>query len=121
MASLSTPVRLKIQEVMVVPIFAPMIMPIACESFIMPEFTKPTTMTVVAEDDWMTAVTPAPKSTANMELDVRRSKSSSNFPPETFSRPLPMTLIPYRNNASPPINVNIPKISILFPILFVIL
>ena len=39
-------------------------MPTACVSFMMPEFTKPTTMTVVAEDDWITAVTPAPKRTA---------------------------------------------------------
>ena len=27
-----------------------MIIPIACDTFIMPEFTKPTTMTVVAEE-----------------------------------------------------------------------
>ena len=29
----------------------------------MPELTKPTTMTVVAEEDWITAVIPAPTST----------------------------------------------------------
>ena len=29
----------------------------------MPEFTKPTTMTVVAEEDWITAVMPAPTRT----------------------------------------------------------
>ena len=47
----SIPVRLKIHEVAVVPIFAPIIMPTACDSRIMPELTKPTTITVVAEDD----------------------------------------------------------------------
>ena len=34
--------------------FAPSTMPIACESFIMPEFTKPTTIADVAEEDWIT-------------------------------------------------------------------
>ena len=48
---LSIPVRLKSQDVIVVPILAPMIIPIAWESFMIPEFTKPTTITVVAEDD----------------------------------------------------------------------
>ena len=47
----SMPERLKIHEVIVVPTFAPIMMPIACRSFIMPEFTKPTTITVVADDD----------------------------------------------------------------------
>ena len=47
----SIPVRLKIHEVMVVPTLAPMITPIACVSFMIPELTKPTTMTVVADDD----------------------------------------------------------------------
>ena len=38
-----------IQLVTVVPILAPMIMPTACPRFIIPAFTKPTTITVVAE------------------------------------------------------------------------
>ena len=38
--------------------------PTACSSFMIPEFTKPTTITVVAEEDWITAVTPAPNNTA---------------------------------------------------------
>ena len=46
-----------------VPIFAPMMIPIACFSFIIPEFTKPITITVVAEDDWITLVTPVPSAT----------------------------------------------------------
>ena len=47
----SMPARLSIHEVMVVPTFAPMITPTAWRSVISPEFTKPTTMTVVAEED----------------------------------------------------------------------
>ena len=49
-----------IQPVILVPMIAPMMMDMACFIFIIPEFTKPTTMTDVAEDDWITAVTPVP-------------------------------------------------------------
>ena len=48
------------QPVTLVPRIAPKIMPVACSNFIMPELTKPTTMTDVADEDWMTAVTPVP-------------------------------------------------------------
>ena len=37
--------------VIVVPMFAPMMIQTACRSVIIPELTKPTTMTVVAEED----------------------------------------------------------------------
>ena len=56
----SRPVRLRIQAVTVVPTLAPMITPMAWRRESRPEFTKPTTMTVVAEELWMTAVTPRP-------------------------------------------------------------
>ena len=49
-----------IQPVMEVPRIAPSTIPIACLTFIIPEFTKPTTITEVAEEDWITAVTPVP-------------------------------------------------------------
>ena len=52
--------RHRIHPVILVPSTAPRIMPIACLTFIMPELTKPTTMTDVADDDWITAVTPVP-------------------------------------------------------------
>ena len=52
--------RHKIQPVTLVPMLAPMMIPIACATFIIPEFTKPTTITVVAEEDWMIAVTAVP-------------------------------------------------------------
>ena len=109
---LSIPVRLKSQDVTVVPMLAPMMMPTAWVSFIIPEFTKPTTITVVAEDDWITAVTPAPRSTALMGLDVSFSRIRSRRPPDSFSSPWPMVSIPYRNSARPPIIDKSPKKSI---------
>ena len=45
---------LRIQPVAVVPMFAPIIIGMPCTSVIIPELTNPTTMTEVAEDDWMT-------------------------------------------------------------------
>ena len=111
---LSIPVRLRSQEVMVVPIFAPMMMPTACVSFMIPEFTNPTTMTVVADEDWMTAVTHIPRSTAFHLLEVKFSRICSSLPPDTFARPSPITCIPYKNMARPPNNVNILKKSIMF-------
>ncbi len=67
---LSIPAAPRIQEVMVVPILAPMMMPAACCSFMIPAFTKPTTITVVAEEDWIRAVTPAPTATLFSGLSV---------------------------------------------------
>lgn len=55
--------RHSIQPVTLVPRMAPMMTPMACRTFIMPELTKPTTITEVAEEDWMTAVTAVPSST----------------------------------------------------------
>ena len=55
--------RQMIHPVTLVPRMAPMTMPMACLTCIMPELTKPTTITEVAEEDWMMAVTPVPRST----------------------------------------------------------
>ena len=62
---LATPVpprllRQRTHPVTLVPRIAPRMTPIACLTFIIPEFTKPTVMTDVADDDWTTAVTPVP-------------------------------------------------------------
>ena len=108
------PVRLKSQDVTVVPILAPIITPTAWDSFIIPELTKPTTITVVADDDWMTAVTPAPNSTALKMLSVIFSRIRSIRPPDAFDRPLPITSIPYRKRARPPIIVKISNTLINF-------
>ena len=95
------PVSDRIQLVMVVPILAPMMTPAACDRRMMPELTKPTTITVVAEEDWITAVTAAPSKTAFSLLFVNFSRIPSSLPPEARVSPSPMTCMPYRNNASP--------------------
>ena len=59
-ASPLMPPRLSSHEVAVVPMFAPMMTPMACFKVISPEFTKPTTMTVVADELWIMAVTTRP-------------------------------------------------------------
>ena len=46
----SIPARLSSQAVTVVPMLAPMMTPMAWRSSMRPEFTKPTTMTVVADE-----------------------------------------------------------------------
>ena len=72
---LSIPARLKIHAVTVVPIFAPMITLMDCLSVMSPELTNPTTITVVADELWIMAVTPSPvMSPANL-FAVIRSKS----------------------------------------------
>ena len=91
-----------IQPVMLVPISAPWITESACFVFIMPEFTKPTTMTEVADEDWMTAVTPAPSSSPFSGVPERRKRISSIWLPATFFRPSPISPMPKRNNAMPP-------------------
>ena len=71
---LSIPDKLSIHEVIVVPTFAPIMIPIACFKFIIPEFTNPTTITVVAEELCIIAVTPAPNKKPLNLLDVSFSK-----------------------------------------------
>ena len=112
MFELSIPVKLRIQDVMVVPTFAPIIIPIACLRLIIPELTKPTTITVVAEELWIIAVTPAPSKNPLNLLDVNFSRMFFNWFPALFSRASPIIFIPKRNNAKPPIRDNTSKMFI---------
>ena len=57
-----TPERLRIQFVTVVPRLEPMIKLMVCGNCIRPELTRPTSMTVIAEEDWIAIVIPAPSS-----------------------------------------------------------
>jgi hypothetical protein len=92
-----------------------MIIPMACFSFIIPEFTKPITITVVAEDDWITLVTAVPSATPFSGVFVIRYRKASSLFPATIFRPSPINDIPNRNNATPLSNDNIiEKISIIF-------
>ena len=99
--------RAMIQPVMLVPIRAPWMTDTACSSFIMPEFTKPTTITEVAEEDWITAVTPVPRIKPRSGVPLRRYRTSSILLPATRFRPSPIRDMPKRNSATPPSSVKI--------------
>ena len=94
--------RLRIHDVAVVPMLAPMMTP---------------TITVVAEDDWMTAVTSAPSSTPFSLLEVSFSSIFSSLPPLALLSAELIVSIPYRNSARPPTSVSTPKMSIRFSFL----
>ena len=51
-------------------------------------------MTVVADELWIIAVTTAPSSTLRRMLLVSFSSAFSIRPPASFSKPLPITLMP---------------------------
>ena len=93
--------RQMIQPVMDVPRMAPSTMEIDCRTFIIPELTKPTTMTDVAEDDWITAVTPVPSRKPLTGLPVSRYRISSSLLPATCFSPSPISAMPNRNSAMP--------------------
>ena len=111
-ASLSMPDRLRIQEVRVVPMLAPKMMWRVWEKSMMPELTRPTIMTVVAEEDWMAMVMTAPMTRLMRGLAVIFFSSSSSLPPAIFSRLPDMTFMPKRKKARPPMRVMTEKIFI---------
>ena len=92
--SLSIPVRDSSHAVSVVPILEPIITPMVCRSSITPEFTRPTSITVIAEEDWMAIVIPAPSKRLLIGLEVMRLSSFSSLPPAIFSRLLDITVMP---------------------------
>ena len=110
---LSSPVRLKIQAVTVVPTLAPIITLMACPRDSRPEFTKPTTITVVAEELWITAVTPRPVRNPSSFLEVSFPSRPFRLPPARFSREAPIRFIPNRNRLRPPIKVSTSNKSIV--------
>ena len=110
-----TPERQITQPVILVPMTAPIMTAIACRSRIMPELTKPTTITLVALELWITAVTPVPsKMPLSGVLESRYRISSSLLPATRFS-PSPISDIPNRNIATPPRSTITFEISILPP------
>ena len=98
----STPAKTSNQPVAVVPMLAPIMMPMAFVSFIIPELTKPTTITVVAEEDWMAAVTTVPKRMPLKVVEVSLPRMVSNLLPATRFSPSPSKDIPNRKKAKPP-------------------
>ena len=95
-----------ISEVTVVPMLAPMMTPMALLRDRSPALTKPTTITVVALEDWITAVTSRPTSTAVNLLRVRASKRRFILLPAACSKPSPIVLMPKRNRPRPPSSEN---------------
>ena len=93
-ASLSMPARLKIHAVMVVPMLAPKMTWRVWEKSMMPELTRPTIMTVVAEEDWMAMVMMVPRARLTKGLAVIFFSKSSSLPPAIFSRLPDMTFMP---------------------------
>ena len=108
-----TSARRRICAVTVVPIFAPIITGIACTSFMIPAFTKPTSMIVVAPELWITAVTPVPRRNPFSLLLVRRSSVRSRLPPAICCSDELKRFIPYKNRPMPPISDKIICIFIL--------
>ncbi len=88
----------------VVPMLAPMITPIACVSFMTPLLTNPTTMTVVIELDWTTQVTMTPTSSAKKRLPVTAPIIRRRLLPATACIPSDMFFMPSRKMPRPPIN-----------------
>ena len=98
--------------VTVVPMFAPMMTGMDCRRLRSPELTKPTTMTVVADDDWMTAVTARPVRRPENRPFVSLARIAFRELPARFSSAVPMTLMPNRNRLREPSNVKKLKIVI---------
>ena len=91
-----------IHAVTVVPMLAPMMTPMDCASVISPAFTKLTTITVVALDDWMSAVMSTPVSTPITRFLVIAARILRRRSPANFSKPSDIVFIPKRNNAREP-------------------
>ena len=79
-----------------------------------PELTRPTSITVTAEEDCTAMVMAAPSSILTHGLAVIVFSSCSSLPPAIFSRLLDITFMPNRKNASPSIRRRNAKISIVF-------
>ena len=79
-----------------------MITPTDCVSVMIPELTRPTQITTVPADDWMTPVISVPKITPLMVEEVSFCNTPCILPPASFSSPAPMMDIPYKNSATPP-------------------
>ena len=105
--STENPKRATIQPVTVVPMFAPNITPIAEKRFISPAFTKDTTMTVVADDDWMTTVIKKPVITDSNLLPVIISSVLLSLPDADFCNPSDNICIPNKKSPTEPIILTI--------------
>ena len=88
--------------VTVVPMLAPMMTVMDCTSVSSPALTKLTTITVVALDDWMSAVMSSPVSTPVTRFLVMAVRMERKRLPAIFCSPSLIIFIPYRNRPSEP-------------------
>ena len=86
----------------VLPIFEPSITPNPCTNVNKPEFTKLTSITVVALLLCITIVTNAPTPTARSRFDVNFSSTERILFPAAIFIPSLIISIPYRNIPIPP-------------------
>lgn len=93
-----------IQAVTVVPILAPMMTLIDSARVSNPAFTKLTTITVVAEEDWIRAVINTPVKTPVTLLVVIAVKILRSLSPATFCKPSLIIFIPYRKSPNEPMS-----------------
>ena len=92
--------RLSSHAVAVVPRFAPIMTPTDWLTLMMPEFTRPTTMTVVTDDCTKTA-SPVPNSHPQMRFPVTFSMSPLSLPPASCVSVSLITFMPNMNSARP--------------------
>ena len=91
--------------VIVVPIFAPIIIPMACLNVSNPAPTSPIVITEVPELDCISAVTKIPTRTPKKGEVVYLSKIYFSLSPAAICSPSPMYLIQNKNRPKPPRNV----------------
>ena len=92
------PAYMEITRVML----APRMTPIACRNVITPALTKPTSMTVVTELDWISDVTAAPVPQAINRLSVTALIILRSRLPATACMPSDMFFMPSRKIHRPP-------------------
>ncbi len=93
------------RDVTVVPMLAPIITPTDWARVSNWALTKPTTITVVAPEDWIMAVTQMPVSMAITRFRVIRVRKCLSLGPAACSSPSPITRMPNRKKARPPSRV----------------
>ena len=110
-----SPSRDTSQPFAVVPILAPNRIPIAWGRVINPAPTNPTVITVVALEDWISAVATAPVSTPRSGVVVNRARIPRRFDPAISFSARVMASIPMRNMPTPPIKRKISFVMRPFP------
>ena len=82
--------------------FEPMMTLIACDRFMRPDETNPTTMTVMIDDDWTITVVITPVPTPARRCEVARDMNRLRPDPLTACKPSERCFMPSRNVPNPP-------------------